>query len=483
MNEFMQRLAGIVGADALAEPEAAAPLALPAVAVCRPATLAALQALVRSAPRLGIQLAVTPNAAGNGAMHGHAGKALVLVDLSRLDRILEVDAANGYALVEPGVSFAALHRHLQERELGLWIDCDRNGLNSVSGSIAERGFGFTPYGDHLMMQCGMEVMLASGELVRTGMGALPGANTWQLFKYGYGPYIDGLFTQSNFAIVTKMGLWLMPAPPAYRPFMVKLDGQAGLAGAMELLRPLRIHQIVPNTVVVSHALMDLAPYARRSDFAAAGAVDVGRARAAHDLGLWNVYGALYGLPDNVEATWETLEPAFAGLPGARLELAREPGAHTVWYHRERAMRGVPDSAAARLGGWNGSGLLSLTATGPIDGEDAERMFTLAAAALGRAGFDPLIEFALGWRAALMHVNLGYPADDAAQAAAARGAALEAAGALQQAGYPIAHCSPALLEAIEAPRAGSALADLNARLRRVLDPEEVFLARPDGKARL
>lgn len=31
-----------------------------------------------------------------------------------------------------------------------------------------------------------------------------------MFKWGYGPYVDGLFTQSNFGVVTKMGLWLMP---------------------------------------------------------------------------------------------------------------------------------------------------------------------------------------------------------------------------------------------------------------------------------
>jgi hypothetical protein len=62
------------------------------------------------------------------------------------------------------------------------------------------------------MHCGMEVVLANGEIVRTGMGAMPdattqhqSANTWQLFPYGFGPYADGIFTQSNFGIVTKMG--------------------------------------------------------------------------------------------------------------------------------------------------------------------------------------------------------------------------------------------------------------------------------------
>jgi hypothetical protein len=75
------------------------------------------------------------------------------------------------------------------------------------------------------MHCGLEVVLPTGELMRTGMGALPqpperggrhpgrldeepGNRCWQLFPYGFGPYNDGLFSQSNLGIVTKMGIWV-----------------------------------------------------------------------------------------------------------------------------------------------------------------------------------------------------------------------------------------------------------------------------------
>lgn len=76
-----------------------------------------------------------------------------------------------------------------------------------------------------MMHCGMEVVLPTGELIRTGMGAMPNSRddvkgirpdeqtpnrAWQLFNYGFGPYNDGIFSQSSLGIVVKMGIWVCP---------------------------------------------------------------------------------------------------------------------------------------------------------------------------------------------------------------------------------------------------------------------------------
>lgn len=60
----------------------------------------------------------------------------------------------------------------------------------------------------------MEVVTPEGVLIRTGMGAVPNSDSWQDFRYGAGSDVDGLFAQSNFGIVTKMGFWLMPMPEA-----------------------------------------------------------------------------------------------------------------------------------------------------------------------------------------------------------------------------------------------------------------------------
>jgi len=110
--------------------------------------------------------------------------SIVVIDLKKLNSIIEINTQAAYALIEPGVSYAQLNQHLEANNIPFIVDFDKNSTQSVSGGISNRSYGYTPYGDHLMMQCGMEVMLASGRLIRTGMGAMPNSDSWQLFKYG-----------------------------------------------------------------------------------------------------------------------------------------------------------------------------------------------------------------------------------------------------------------------------------------------------------
>ena len=89
-----------------------------------------------------------------------------------------------------------------------------NAWGSVIGNALDRGLSYTPYGEHSTRICGMEVVLPDGDLVRTGIGAIQGGSAWQLTRNAFGPSWDQMFVQSNFGIVTKMGLWLMPEPEA-----------------------------------------------------------------------------------------------------------------------------------------------------------------------------------------------------------------------------------------------------------------------------
>ena len=104
-----------------------------------------------------------------------------------MNRVLEIDEQLGYALVEPGVSFFSLFDALQAAGGKLWISTPAPGWGSVIGNALEHGVGYTPYGVHADTICGMEVVLANGDVVRTGMGGVQGSREWQIFKYGYRP--------------------------------------------------------------------------------------------------------------------------------------------------------------------------------------------------------------------------------------------------------------------------------------------------------
>src|SRR3546814_5448318 len=102
-----------------------------------------------------------------GACPGTAGT--VILDLSRMNRIREVDPALAYAVIEPGVTQGQLSEHLRAQGIALWPDCTGAGPDtSIVGNILDRGFGHTPYGNRAQYISGLEIVLADGRVLRTG---------------------------------------------------------------------------------------------------------------------------------------------------------------------------------------------------------------------------------------------------------------------------------------------------------------------------
>jgi 4-cresol dehydrogenase (hydroxylating) len=99
----------------------------------------------------------------------------VIVDLGRMNRIIEVHSDLAYAVVEPGVTQGQLYAYLQEKKISLSLNPTGAGPNcSILGNALERGFGIGPNGDHFQAQCGMEVVLADGEVLAYGVRPLCG---------------------------------------------------------------------------------------------------------------------------------------------------------------------------------------------------------------------------------------------------------------------------------------------------------------------
>jgi len=217
-----------------------------ASAAVAPKSTEEVQAVVRIANRYKIPL----YAISTGKNLGYGGSAptytgSVVVDLKRMNRILEVNEQQAYCVVEPGVSYFDMYQHLQDKKIKLWIDCPDPGWGSMLGNAIDRGAGYTAvqFRNHFDAHCGMEVVLANGEVMRTGMGAMPGAETWQLYKTGFGPFVDGIFSQSNFGIVTKMGFWLMPEPEAFLKGVVHLPRFKDLAPMIDAMTTLENQRV------------------------------------------------------------------------------------------------------------------------------------------------------------------------------------------------------------------------------------------------
>ncbi len=387
-----------------------------ASAAVAPSSTEEVQQIVRTANRYRIPL----YAISTGKNLGYGGSApaysgCVVVDLKRMNRILEVNEANAFALVEPGVSYFDLYHHIRERNLKVWIDCPDPGWGSVVGNAIDRGGGYTSanYRNHFDSHCGMEVVLPNGELLRTGMGAIPNAKTWQQYKSGCGPWIDGIFSQSNFGIVTKMGFWLMPQPEAYLRCTISLSHYRDLGPLVETLNYLENARITSGFPDIASPLNGYPPIGQiqlliengpptmtEEHKKLLGEVKLGYSSELEAYGLkariayWELWLSFYGPMEVIEAQWQAAQRHFAKIDGAkfrivdRLSLPLDP-AKVEQYHEPEF--GVPSLRVFSIGArtpWNptpSKGHMWFSPIIPRTGEaiiEANRVFSEAARDLG-----------------------------------------------------------------------------------------------------
>jgi (+)-pinoresinol hydroxylase len=291
------------------------------------------------------RIPIYPISTGKNLGYGGAAPALagsVVFDLKRMNRVVEIDERNGYVVVEPGVSYFDLYNYIQEKGLKLWIDVPSPGWGSVLGNALDGGVGVTlaPYRNHFDAQCGIEVVLPNGRMMRTGMGALPGAKTWQQFKAGYGPRIDGLFKQSNYGVVTKMGFWLMPAPENHATGVVTVPRYRDMIALVDALGRLEQSKIVQGLWTLSSPTTGMAgggPGASGPGGAPPPPIDPRIAAVLNDPGgvnmeklevaalsagvpYWACNMNLYGPKKLIEAQWECIRDALGEIPGAQFKL-------------------------------------------------------------------------------------------------------------------------------------------------------------------
>lgn len=402
-----------------------------------------------------------------------ATRGQLVLDLKRMDRIVHVDPVLCTALVEPGVTYQQLHDHLAERNLPLWLDLPGGApLAGPLGNTLERGTGGTPYADHFAHACGMEVVLADGRVLRTGMGSLAGGESWQVYKYGYGPFLDGIFTQSNFGVVTKLGLWLMPAPAAYRTVLVQYSEDTDLERAVETIRPLSLDRTIANPCTLTNAGLALTGYLRREElFQDGGPVpDSVILAAARQRGLaaWNLTFTLYGTPDQIAPDLDIATRAFEGSGGRVIQDHHDPA----------QVNELSLDDFALLDWVGGGGLAWLAPVSPARGTDAARQRDVARGVLGKYGFDYLAAPIVYGRDLHHRIALIFDRSDAQTTLRARTAFRELAAAFLDNGYGLVRTGIDYMTTL-ASAYGETQRDVNRTLKRALDPNGILAPGKSG----
>ena len=383
------------------------------------------------------QIAVYPISRGKNWGYGSrvpTADGCVLLDLSQLTQIVDFNEDLAYVTVEPGVTQEQLYQFLQDRDSKLWMDATGSSPHSsLLGNILERGFGHTPYGDRFSQVCGLEVVLPTGETIHTGFGRFPHAKTSQLYRWGVGAYIDGIFTQSNFGIVTQMTIWLMPAPEYFQAFYFSIKEDSQLPALIDALRPLRLDGTIRSAVHVGNSYKVLSsirqyPWEEAKDVTPLPPETMAHFAKSWDFGAWNGSGGIYGTKRQVAEARRAIKKALKGkvrklqfIDDRLLRLAQvvaKPYRQITGLNLPEMlkiikpvyglMKGIPTPTQLKSTYWrkksappeqmnpdrDGCGLIWCAPVAPLDGNCAKEINSITRDIFTKHGFEPMISLTL-----------------------------------------------------------------------------------------
>ncbi|WP_240617304.1 FAD-binding oxidoreductase [Nocardioides speluncae] len=178
------------------------------LAVVLPESREQVQAVVRACAAASTP--IVPRGAGSGLAGGaNAVDGGVVLVTTKLDRIIEMDADNRLAVVEPGVVNDDLRRAAGKHDLYYPPDPSSSDWCTIGGNVATNAGGLccVKYGVTADFVLGLEVVLADGELLRTGRRTVKGVAGYDLTSLFVG-------SEGTLGVITQATLALRPAPQA-----------------------------------------------------------------------------------------------------------------------------------------------------------------------------------------------------------------------------------------------------------------------------
>jgi glycolate oxidase len=179
---------------------------------------------------------VVPRGAGSGFSGGSLPvRGGVVLSTERMDRIVTIDTENLYAVVEPGVVTGTLKEEAGKK--GLFYPPDPASLkfSTLGGNIAECSGGMcaVKYGVTRDYVLGLEAVLGTGELVRTGVATAKGVVGYDLTRMLVG-------SEGTLGIVTRATLRLIPLPEAAATLLALFHGNRRSVEAVNAIVAARV---------------------------------------------------------------------------------------------------------------------------------------------------------------------------------------------------------------------------------------------------
>jgi 4-cresol dehydrogenase (hydroxylating) len=213
----------------------------------------------------------------------------------------------------------------------------------------ERGYGITPYADHFGAVMAIEAVLPGGEVYRSALADLGSPEADRTFKWGIGPYLDGIFTQGNFGVVTQMTVALAKVPEKTQAFFFWVKQDAQLEAAVAAIRAIissvggSLGSI--NLMNTQRVLSMMIPYPREhvpsgSVMSAALVAEMAR---RHRVPAWTGVGSLYGPRRIVAACRPEIRKRLRGIAAPLIFLTP-----TLVHRARNLLAYVPGSQNFRL---------------------------------------------------------------------------------------------------------------------------------------
>jgi len=218
------------------------------IAVVKPYNIDDVQSLLLLANELSStpELRFTINPISTGLNWGYGtsqppscSSRIIILDLSSLNKIKFI-ADLGLITLEPGVTQKQLSEFLIGQGDQFMVPVTGAGPScSILSNALERGYGITPNTDHFGAVTAIQGYWANGSNYTSAINELDQSDEKvvdKTYKWGVGPYLDGLFSQSNFGVATSMTIRLAKKPEKFVSFIIRVPSDSDMEQATLLIR-------------------------------------------------------------------------------------------------------------------------------------------------------------------------------------------------------------------------------------------------------